>query len=229
MIRDFVPRLDILPPPQRCLWDELAAVPTEFVLYGGTAIALHLGHRESVDFDFFGNKPLDPARLVPAIPFLAGAIVTQRQPDTLSCTVDRGGAVKLSFFGLPGIRRLQPPLIASDNGLQVAALLDLAGMKASVVQMRAEAKDYLDLDALLTDGRIDLPLALAAARAIYGTPFNPQSTLKALSYFEDGNLRSLPEQVKDRLVMAACAVDLDRLPVIVSPCPPIDFAGEVSP
>lgn len=218
MTADFIPRLDILPPPQRRLWDELAAIPAEFVLYGGTAIALHLGHRESVDFDFFSNKPLDPARLVPAVPFLAGAIVTQRQPDTFSCTVDRGGVVKLSFFGLPGIPRLQSPLIASDNGLQVAALLDLAGMKASVVQVRAEAKDYLDIDALLTDGRVDLVEALAAARAIYGTQFNPQSTLKALSYFEDGNLRRLPQPVKDRLVKAVCAVDLDRMPVIAVPC-----------
>ena len=52
MASDFTPRLDILPPPQRRLWDELAAIPPEFVLYGGTAIALHLGHRQSVDFDF---------------------------------------------------------------------------------------------------------------------------------------------------------------------------------
>ncbi len=214
MTTDFAPRLDILPPPQRRLWDELSTVPTEFALYGGTALALHLGHRESVDFDFFGNKPLDPAQLVPAVPFLAGAIVTQREPNTFSGIVDRGGQVKLSFFGVPGIPRLSPPLIAPDNGLQVASLLDLAGTKASVVQVRAEAKDYIDIDALLTDGRIDLPLALAAARAIYGTQFNPQSTLKALSYFADGNLRRLPQAVKDRLATAARAVDLDRLPVI---------------
>jgi len=95
---DFTPRLDILPPPQRRLWDELAVVPGEFVLYGGTALALHLGHRESLDFDFFGNKPLDPAKLVPAASFLVGAIVTQREPNTFSCTIDRGGVVKLSFF-----------------------------------------------------------------------------------------------------------------------------------
>jgi hypothetical protein len=58
---DFTPRLDILPPPQRRLWHELAALPAEFVLYGGTALALHLGHRQSVDFGFFGNRPLDEA------------------------------------------------------------------------------------------------------------------------------------------------------------------------
>jgi hypothetical protein len=53
MKQDFAPRLDIVPPPQRRLWDELAAVPAAFVLYGGTAVALQLGHRTSVDFDFF--------------------------------------------------------------------------------------------------------------------------------------------------------------------------------
>jgi len=210
----FTPRLDILPPPQRRLWDELSAVSEDFTLYGGTALALHLGHRESVDFDFFGTKPLDPMRLVPALPFLAAAIVTQREPNTFSCTVDRDGIIKLSFFGVPTLPRLLPPLRAPDNGLYVASLLDLAGTKASVVQVRAEAKDYLDLDALLTDGRLDLPTALAAARVLYGTTFNPQSTLKALSYFEDGNLQGLPSQVKDRLAKAARDVDLDRLPVL---------------
>ena len=208
---DFTPRLDILPPPQRRLWHELAAVPAEFVLYGGTALALHLGHRQSVDFGFFGNRPLDEALWAPAMPFLAGAIVTQRAPNTFSCTIDRGGVIQLSFFGLPDLPRLSPPLIAPDNGLLVASLLDLAGTKASVVQVRAEAKDYIDIDTLLSDGRIDLPTALAAAQAIYGTAFNPQNTLKALSYFEDGNLHHLPQPVRDRLARAARNVDLDCL------------------
>src|SRR5260370_42581762 len=108
----FLPRLDILPPSQRRLWDEFAEVPLEFVLYGGTALALHLGHRQSVDFDFFGNRPLDPALLVSAAPLLSGAIVTQRAPNTFSCTVDRGGVIQLSFSGWPDLPRLSPPLIA---------------------------------------------------------------------------------------------------------------------
>jgi hypothetical protein len=210
----FVPRLDVLPAPQRRLWDELVAVPREFVLYGGTALALQLGHRQSLDFDFFGERPFDPMGLVSAVAFLAGAVVTQIEPNTLSCTVDRGGAVKLSFFGVPRLPRLLPPLIARDNNLQVASLLDIAGTKAAVVQVRAEVKDYIDIDALLTDGRIDLPTALAAAKVIHGEPFNPQSTLKALSYFGDGNLRRLSKSVRDRLAKASRAVDLDRLPAI---------------
>jgi hypothetical protein len=212
----FLPRLDILPPSQRRLWDEFAEVPLEFVLYGGTAIALHLGHRQSVDFDFFGNRPLDPDTVTLAIPFLAEATITQRQPNTLGCVVDRGGPVRLSFFGVPALPRLRPPLVAPDNGLRIASLLDLAGTKASVVQMRAEAKDYIDIDAILTNGRIDLPTALASARALYGAQYNPQITLKALSYFDDGNVRTLPDETKDRLSRAASAVDLDKLPVIVA-------------
>jgi hypothetical protein len=216
-VTSFRPRLDILPGPQRRLWDELAAVPAEFVLYGGTAIALYLGHRHSEDFDFFGSYPFDPANLVTSIPFMASATITQRAPNTLSGIVDRGGPVRVSFFGVPGIRQLAPPHIAPDTGLRVASLLDLAGTKAAVVQQRAEAKDYADIDAILRSGHVDLPTALAAARVIYGGQFNPQITLKALSYFDDGNVRDLPQATKDHLAQAAREVDLDHLPVLPGP------------
>jgi Nucleotidyl transferase AbiEii toxin, Type IV TA system len=75
----FQPRLDILPPAQHRLWTELSQVPPEFTLYGGTAIALHLGHRQSVDFDFFGNRAFDPEKLRAAIPFLAEAETDHRE------------------------------------------------------------------------------------------------------------------------------------------------------
>jgi hypothetical protein len=214
MTAGFQPKLDILPVAQRRLWDELSTVPDEFVLYGGTAIALQLGHRQSVDYDFFGNRLFDPARLSAGLPFLTGATITQQAPNTLSAIVDRGGPVQVSFFGVPDVVRLRPPQIASDIGLRIASLLDLAGTKAAVVQQRAEAKDYRDMDALLEDGRIDLAAALASAGAIYGPKFNPQITLKALSFFGDGNLSRLPRAVQDRLARAAREVDLDRLPVI---------------
>jgi len=102
--------------------------------------------------------------------------------------------------------------VSNDNGLKIASLLDLAGTKASVVQVRPEAKDYLDLDILITRGGITLAVALSAAQGLYGTSFNPQITLKALSYYEDGDLRTLPEDAKTRLATAARNVDLDHLP-----------------
>lgn len=214
MTQSFSPRLNILPPPQRRLWLELAEVPPEFVLYGGTAIALYLGHRPSVDFDFFGNRDFDPDQLISAIPFLADGQVIQKARNTLTSLVDRRGPVQVSFFGVPGLPRLFDPVRVSDNGILIASLIDLAGTKVSVVQKRAEAKDYIDIDALITVGAVDLPTALAAGKAIYGRLFNPQITLKALSYFEDGDLKRIPDAMKDRLVRAARAVDLDRLPIL---------------
>jgi Nucleotidyl transferase AbiEii toxin, Type IV TA system len=210
----FSPRLDILPEPQRRLWSEFAAVPRSFVLYGGTALALHLGHRQSADFDFFGRRRLDGRALLESLPFLGDAAVTRLEPDTMEVMVDRDGPVKLSFFAVPRLPRLAPPHVAPDTGVQVASLLDLAGTKANVVQLRAESKDYEDIDAILKDGRVDLPTALACARALYGPRLNPQNILKALCYFDDGGLRRLPKAVRDRLAAAVRAVDLDQLPAI---------------
>jgi len=213
-MKEFSPRLEILPAAQRRLWSEFSTVPEEFVLYGGTAVALHLGHRHSIDFDFFGNRALDPSVLETGIPFLGGARIVQRERNTLSAVVDRGGRVKVSFFGVPNLPRLGQPHVSKDNKLRVASLLDLAGTKASVLQVRAEAKDYIDMDALMTMGKITLPTALAAAQKLYGSSFNPEVTLKALSYFGDGNLHTLADDVKRRLIVAAREVDLERLPDI---------------
>ncbi len=212
----LTPHLEILPPPQQRLWDELRQVPEEFTLYGGTALALRLGHRQSADFDFFGSRDLDPMSFADTIAFLRDAPVVQREKNTYSAVVDRDGPVRVSFFGVPALRRLEEPDVVAVNGLRLATLLDLAGTKASVVQVRGEAKDYLDIDALMTAG-IGLPRALAAAKAIYGPSFNPQITLKALSYFDDGNLARLPDEMKNRLAAAARDVDLDRLPEIGIP------------
>lgn len=211
-MKEFHPHLEILPIAQARLWRELSALPDQFVLYDGTALALHLGHRNSVDFDFFSRDPLNLSQLEGEIPFLAGAKIIQREKNTLSAIVERGDPVKVSFFGVPKLLQLEAAHIVEENNLKVASLLDLAGTKASVIQVRAEARDYLDLDALMRVGEVDLATALAAAQALYGPTFNLEVTLKALSYFDDGNLRDLPNDLKLRLVEAAREVDLDHLP-----------------
>lgn len=208
----FTPRLDILPSAQRRLWPELSAVPEEFVLYGGTAMALHLGHRDSVDFDFFGQAALNVLSLENDVPFMSGAKIFQRDKNTLSAIVERGGPVQVSFFGVPKIKQVRAPHVAPDNGLKIASLLDLAGTKASVIQLRAEPKDYIDMDALMRLGNTSLPMALACAKKIYGAAFNPEITLKALSYFEDEGVKELAEDLKLRLSTAAREVDLEQLP-----------------
>jgi hypothetical protein len=99
---------------------------------------------------------------------------------------------------------VEPAVLASDNGLRVASLRDLAGMKAAVVQKRAEAKDYVDVDAIIAAG-ISLPEALAAAATIFGDSFNPDLTLKALAYFGEPDLAALPASTKARLRRAVRA------------------------
>jgi hypothetical protein len=96
--------------------------------------------------------------------------------------------------------------------LSVASLLDLAGTKVTVIQQRAEVKDYLDIDALLQHG-INLPTALAAGAVVYGRSFNPLITLKALSYFDD--VPMLVIDVRKRLTAAVTGVDVTKLPVLI--------------
>jgi hypothetical protein len=149
MLSSFEPRLDVLPASQRDLWPELDAVPSNFVLYGGTALALQLGHRVSVDFDFFSSVGFDPDRLRDRLPFFrdldpaAGAEVwVHRKRDTLEGYVQRqGSTVKVAFFGgLDNLRRVHDPRRPAGSRVQVASLVDLAGMKLRVIQARANGK-----------------------------------------------------------------------------------------
>src|SRR5215470_17374483 len=99
MSATFTPRLDILPAPQLKLWPELMTTPNHFTLYGGSAIALRLGHRQSIDFDFFSPETFEPSSLVRDVPYLKGAVIRQSSPNTLTVSIDRGGSILLSFFG----------------------------------------------------------------------------------------------------------------------------------
>jgi hypothetical protein len=208
------PKLDTLPAPQRKLWAELSAIPVGFVLYGGTALALRLGHRISEDFDFFSNASFRPDDLERQVSFLGGSIRLQSSPNTLVSAVDRGGRVKVSFFGGLTLRRVEDPLPAGETGVKIASLLDLAATKVKVVQDRAEAKDYIDISRLLEEG-IELGRALGAARAVYGPSFNPVLSLKALAYFGDGDLARLPQEIQVRLGNAARQVDFRDLPEVL--------------
>ena len=72
-------KLDILPAAQRRLWNEHLHVPARFVLYGGTALALRLGHRQSADFDFFSADDFLPERLLRELPWGDRATLLQSE------------------------------------------------------------------------------------------------------------------------------------------------------
>ncbi len=215
----FVPKLSVLPTAQRAVWSDLKQLPQPFVLYGGTALALRLGHRQSEDFDFFADAPVQPDELLRTVPLLKGATVRQKEPDTLTVVVHRPEPVKISFFGL-ALHRVGEPDLTEDGIARVATLWDVAGCKMAAIQNRSEAKDYLDAFALLEHG-VPIEEMLASAQAIYGAQFFPIISLKALSAFDDGDLPGLPEKVKSTLRNAAGKVreipEFKPLPGGISP------------
>jgi hypothetical protein len=193
--------LSTLPESQQRLWGELDQVPPGFVLYGGTALALRLGHRISVDFDFFSSKSFQPAQLKEAIPFTKEGEILQSSADALTMLVDRGGPVKVSFFGGLGFGRMEDPQTAPDNGVAIASVIDVFASKLKTILQRSEAKDYNDIAAILASG-VSLEKGLGAARALYGQEMNMLLPLKALCYFEDGDLQTLSPEVREQLLAA---------------------------
>lgn len=220
----FTPNLAVLPPSQQKLWRELGVTPASFTLYGGTALALRLGHRTSVDFYFFSTSPFDPEYLAGSVPYLRDAERIQMESNTLTCRVGRGGPVLVSFFGALRIGQVASRDQVSGMQLFVASALDVAGAKMAVVQKRAEAKDYIDIDALLQHG-VELPTMLAAGSLMYGRTFNPLITLKALGYFDD--VPTLSAEIRARLGAAVAAVDVTKLSALTAYAPSRIDTGDI--
>ena len=200
-MKTFQAHLDILPEAQRELWNKLSPCGAlGFVLYGGTAIALHLGHRVSNDFDFFSHLPLSEAmekKMLESMPFLKMAELLQNELDTRTYRTTEG--VKLSFFGGIAFGRIGEPLLTHDGILQVASLKDLLAMKAAVIMKRVEAKDYRDIAAILHSGT-SLSEGLSGACAIYGDRFPVIESLRTMTYFQGGDLDQLSENDKKTLI-----------------------------
>lgn len=202
------PKMDVLPSAQRALWPKLAGISRDWVLYGGTAVALHLGHRESVDFDFFSANPLNKKEILKSLDFLQEAEQTQPEVNTLNCFLETAkGGVKFQFLGGLGNRqgRVCELEVCEDNQIQIPALLDLFATKLNTVQSRAEKKDYIDVEAIIKSG-IPLEKGLGAARAVFGKSFDPLTSLRALSWFGDGDLSSLSDKTKTFLGQVVSSV-----------------------
>jgi len=215
----FAPKLSALPAPQRALWPELKQVPRKFILYGGTALVIRFAHRNSMDFDFFTEPPVNPEELARSLPLLQGGTVRQSGLNTLTIETGLPHRVKLSFFGV-GLGRVREPELTDDGVLWVASPLDIAACKMATIQSRAETRDYHDIQMLMKSG-ITIADALGAAQAIYGEQFNPIMSLKALGSFVDGDLKSLPRSLQQELRAASMAVreipKYKRLPGGVNP------------
>ncbi len=171
-------RLDILP--------LLKVFKDDFYLAGGTALALYIGHRDSIDFDFFSLRDLDTVKLFEKIKkvFAEHEILKiQEENNTLTVLIDDN--IKLSFFTYK-YDLLERKL--DEENLFLASVEDIACMKLSAVLGRASNKDYIDLFYILQDYNLSDILKLFQKK-FADTDIN--LVLKSLVYFDDVDIEPI--------------------------------------
>jgi len=148
----------------------------DFFLVGGTALALRLGHRESVDLDLFTLETFDAEKLANS---LAQELPTERvyhEPDTIRAVIS-GVKVDLLLHAYPLISQVE--LI---DGIRVASLPDLAAMKLNAVSGRGLRKDFWDIAAMLRSYGLKDMLGFYREKYRSGDVWH---LIRALDYFED--------------------------------------------
>jgi hypothetical protein len=151
----------------------------EYYLVGGTAIALHLGHRRSIDFDLFKFSSIKPKNILLVIanakyPYR----VTRRVDEQLNLDINQ---VKFTFFQYPFKIEAKEKL---NDILRLPNLLDLAAMKAYALGRRSKWKDYVDLYFILKD-YYSVKQISDRSILLFGELFSEKLFRAQLSYFED--------------------------------------------
>ena len=204
-------RVEILPKPQREIYPHLKAIKDlDFTLFGGTAIALQLGHRESIDFDFFTDKNISQLhqRLL-NLKNIKVDEITQQMDNSLSFKTINN--VKFSFFGNIEFVKLAGKIQSDDGILQLADLKSLLITKLKATCDRAEYKDYKDIAEILKTKCASLEEGLCGVRQYFGDKFPLLQVLKGLAYFNDGDLYRLSNDDKAILLNAIKNIDMGQL------------------
>jgi hypothetical protein len=175
----------ILPSQTAQAWERIApVVPASCKLAGGTALAVHLGHRESRDLDFFFNDPgLDLDSLESSLRTRGELALTSRSAETLNCQFD---GAKVQFLHAADQRDLDEALLV--QGIRVLGVSDLFAMKVKAIGDRGELRDYFDLQRIeqLTGRRFEEGIGLYQAR--YGVSPADASIphiIQSLGYLDD--------------------------------------------
>jgi hypothetical protein len=152
----------------------------DYYLVDGTAIALYLGHRRSIDFDLFTSgriKKQSIKRLIDRYKFPVSAILFEDSEQIHLVIHD----VKLTFFSYP--YRIDAP-IDFDQIIHIPNLLTLAAMKAYALGGRAKWKDDVDLYFLLRD-HFSLAQISEKSKDIFSAFYNEKLFREQLCYFQD--------------------------------------------
>jgi hypothetical protein len=155
-------------------------------LAGGTALALQVGHRVSVDFDFFTNDEFDPAAILRAVQATSAEVQSLKlEAGTAVMIVD---GVKVSLFQYP-----YPFAEPAErfSGATVAGIVDIAGMKLIAIMQRGARRDFVDLYAVLktTPFRV---IAHNVLQRFGPTLIEPVIIGKALAWFADADAQPDP-------------------------------------
>lgn len=181
----------ILPKQQKYLFDKLTAAEwiTPFYLAGGTALALQLGHRQSLDFDFFSDFNFNRLNLLRELGQYGDVMRFSETEGTLHCSLN---GVKLSFFYYP-----HPTIeLLQVDRLRLASIIDIALMKFEAIAGRGDKKDFIDLYFILRNHA--LPDLLKKHSEKYGMDWsNRYHLLKSLVYFNDADDQPSPLMFED--------------------------------
>lgn len=165
-------------------------IADDFYLAGGTAVALHLGHRWSEDLDFFSKKKFDAFKLANKIASIGTFLLTGQEEGTVHGLLRH---VKISFLYYP--YPLLKPLHQYKN-VHVADLTDLALMKLIALVQRGTRKDFIDLY-FIDKEVIRLEEIFSLFTNKYPPQiFNPMLLLKSFAYFDDAEKEIMPRMFK---------------------------------
>jgi hypothetical protein len=170
---------EILNEQQKQLLPLMAQFQREYYLVGGTAIALFIGHRRSIDFDLFKASSINHKRNLDKIAASSFShIVTRRVNDQMNLIVND---VKVTFFQYPFPIR---PKEKFETYFRLPSLLQLAAMKAYALGRRSKWKDYVDLYFLLRDHFTIIDISNTATQ-LFGELFSEKLFRSQLCYFDD--------------------------------------------
>lgn len=173
--------LDILDKKRQELLTKLLPYLKDFILAGGTALALQINHRESYDFDFFSSSPIPKNYIEKISQIIKIATISVDSSDELTFFTEN--EIKVTFLNYPF--GFAYPLESLDNGLSLFSIKDIAIKKAYSIGRRGAYRDYFDLYSILKDDYISLQELIRETKKIYGSIFEEKLFLQQLVYFGD--------------------------------------------
>jgi hypothetical protein len=172
---------NVLTPEQLNLARKLFPKIQKFYLAGGTALALQIGHRRSVDFDLASSEPIrtfDLERRIMSEGFKIQSVFTATG-DEFSILIED---TKVTFFYFPF--PIQPKILWQTGRVKLPEIDELGAMKAYALGRRSQWKDYVDLFFLLKF-KLSIDDIIAKAKKLFSTHFNTKLFREQLCYFED--------------------------------------------